>query len=332
MPITGLGPHGERAASPLLLKLSQADMAEAAEKRYSVAIVLHTTGSDWARQQLAGISSMLGQHQAAIVDVIDCAFDAQQQIEALQRLASEKLDAVISIPIGNTSVAEAHRAIQKSGKKLILLDNAPTGLAAGADYSCVISADNFGLGEIGAKLLSSHVQSNQSVGLLSYGVDFFATNEREIAFRKWLGKERPDIAIKQTKFQSLSDVERAVKSLMQEQEALAGLFVVWDEPAILAAEVLEGEQQPIAMTTIDLGNSVAVNLSKGGVIKGIGAQRPYDQGEAAATATLLSLLGRQLPSWVALPGLAVTQDNVIEAYQTVWHTPAPLELLKLRRK
>ena len=332
MPITGLGPHGERAASPLLLKLSQADMAEAAARRFSVAIVLHTTGSDWARQQLAGISSMLGQHHVAIVDVIDCAFDSRQQMDALNRLASEKLDAVISIPIGNNSVAEAHRTIQKSGKKLILLDNAPTGLAAGTDYSCVISADNFGLGEIGAKLLSTYVQPNQSVGLLSYGVDFFATNEREIAFRKWLGKERPDIAIKQAKFQSLSDVECAVKSLLAEKGQLAGLFVVWDEPAILAAQILEKAQHPIVMTTIDLGNSVAVNLSKGGVIKGIGAQRPYDQGKAAATATLLSLLDHQLPSWVALPGIAVTQDNVIEAFQTVWHSPAPQELLKLRRK
>ena len=86
------------------------------------------------------------------------------------------------------------------------------------------------------------------------------------------------------------------------------------------------------MTTIDLGNAAAINMAKGGVIKGIGAQRPYDQGKAAATAALLALLGRQLPSWVALPGLAVTQDNVVEAYQMVWHTPAPPELIKARRR
>ena len=31
------------------------------------------------------------------------------------------------------------------------------------------------------------------VGLLSYAADFFATNEREIAFTKWLQVNRPDI-------------------------------------------------------------------------------------------------------------------------------------------
>ena len=163
MPVTGLGPHGERAASPLVLKLSEADVLEVSKRRFKVAVVLHTTGSDWARQQLAGISSTLGQHNAAIVEVVDCSFDANQQIVALARLAQEKIDAVISIPIGNALVAAAHRAIQRAAKKLILLDNAPSGLEAGTEYSCVVSADNFGLGEIAAKLLSDKVAPSQKI-------------------------------------------------------------------------------------------------------------------------------------------------------------------------
>ena len=332
MPITGLGPHGELAASPLLLKLTDTDAAETAQRRFSVAVVLHTTGSDWARQQLAGISSTLGQHGAAIVEVVDCGFVAEQQMAALTRLSSEKVDGIISIPIGNSAVADAHRLVQRAGKKLILLDNTPSGLSAGTDYSCVVSADNFGLGEIAAKLLSSHVALNQKLGLLAYGVDFFATNEREIAFRKWLSTNRPDIAIAKAKFQTLAEVPNVTKSLLEKNEQIAGLFVVWDEPTILAANVLEQLNLSIPMATIDLGNAAATNMAKGGLIKGIGAQRPYDQGKAAATAALLALLNRPLPSWVALPGLAVTRDNVVEAYQMVWHTPAPHELLRVRRR
>ena len=332
MPVTGLGPHGERAASPLSLKLSEADVQEVSKRRSSIAVVLHTTGSDWARQQLAGISSMLGQHGAAIIEVVDCGFDANQQMAALTRLANEKVDAVISIPIGNTHVADAHRAIQKAGKKLVLLDNAPSGLAAGAEYSCVVSADNFGLGEIAANLLSDKVSPGQKIGVLSYAVDFFATNEREIAFRKWISINRADLSIMQAKFHSLSDARSATQSLLHSEDPLGGLFVVWDEPAVLAASVIEQAKLSTPIATIDLGNAVAINMAKGGSIKGIGAQRPYDQGKTAATAVLLALQGRPLPSWVALPGLAVTQDNVVEAYQTVWHTPAPSELLKLLRE
>jgi ribose transport system substrate-binding protein len=44
------------------------------------------------------------------------------------------------------------------------------------------------------------------------------------------------------------------------------------------------------------------------------SQRPFDQGVAAARATLLSLIERQPPPWLALPGLAVSRENIIESY------------------
>ena len=76
---------------------------------------------------------------------------------------------------------------------------------------------------------------------------------------------------------------------------------------------------------------MASELTEGGLIKGVAAQRPYDQGAAAGIATLLALLGRQIPPWIALPGFAVTQRNVVEAYQVVWHAPAPASLLRARK-
>ena len=331
MNISGLGPHGEKAGSPLALKLSDADGAEAAARRFTVAVVLHTARSDWARQQLAGISSVLGQYQAAIVDVIDCGFEPKAQIEAFARLTTSKADAIISIPLGNEAVSDAHRLVHAAGKRLVLLDNAPTGLAPGRDYVCVVSADNFGLGEIGAKLLATHVGTDQTVGMLTYGVDFFATNEREIAFRKWLAKHRPDVKTVQSKFLSLDQVPDCAAKLLAGPTPLAGLFAVWDEPAIIAVKAMEAAGLSVPVTTIDLGNAVATNMARGGLIKAIGAQKPYDQGKAAAGATLLTLLGRGLSSWIALPGLAVTRDNVVEAYQSIWHAPAPAELLEARR-
>ena len=335
MNITGLGPHGEKAASPLALKLTDADSAEAAARRFTVAVVLHTTRSDWARQQLAGISSVLGQYQAAIVAVVDCGFEPKAQIEAFARLTAGKVDAIISIPLGNEAVADAHRLVHAAAKRLVLLDNAPTGLAPGRDYVCVVSADNFGLGEIAARLLSAHVGpdvgKDETVGMLTYGVDFFATNEREIAFRKWLAKHRPDVKTVQRKFSSLDQVYDCAVKLLAGPTPLAGLFAVWDEPAIIAVKAIEAAGLSVPVTTIDLGNAVATNMARGGLIKAIGAQKPYDQGKAAASATLLTLLGRDLPSWIALPGLAVTRDNVVEAYQSVWHAPAPADLLSARR-
>lgn len=111
MPVAGLGPRGENAASPLLLRISEEDAAAIAARRFRLAVVLHTMGSDWARQLMAGMSSALGQYQAAIVEVVDCGFSADEQIRAFNRLSESQVDAVVSIPIGNQEVAEAHRRI-----------------------------------------------------------------------------------------------------------------------------------------------------------------------------------------------------------------------------
>ena len=327
MSITGLGPHGERASPPQLLGLSEAEMALARERRFNLAVVLHTTSSDWAKQQLAGIVLTLGRYAATVVEVVDCEFDYSTQINALERLAKELPNAIISIPIGNAAVADAHRQVSRTGCKLILLDNAPTGLLPGTDYASVVSADNFGLGQIGAELLSPYLTPADSVGIISFGIDFFATHEREIAFRKWMENHRPDVKIRTARFTEINLVAPMVDGFLAADPHIKGLFAVWDEPAMQAVTALQSRSRDIPITTVDLGNAAATEMAGGGLIKGIGAQRPFDQGVAAATAALQSLVGREPPPWVALPGMAVTRANVVEAYQTIWHAPAPKELL-----
>ena len=330
MSISGLGPHGERAAHPDRIALTPDDILAAQKAKFEVAIVLHTLASDWSKQQMAGIAGTLGDCATVVVDVVDCGFRHEAQISALQRLARKKLDAVISIPIGNTAVADAHREVAQSGVKLTLLDNVPTGLLPGTDYSALVSADNFGLGQISAELLSPHVAKGRNIGVLAYGVDFFATNEREIAFVKWMQRNRPDLVLETARFDSLENAGESTQTFIENSRDLAGLFVVWDQPALAAVSSLANRGVDLPITTIDLGRDAAINLATGGMIKGIGAQQPFLQGIAVAQATILSLLGRNTPNWIALPGLPVSRANVVESFQTVWRAPAPKEIVNAR--
>ena len=327
MPIKGLGPHGERASTLLQLSLSDSEASLIREAQNTAAIVLHTTGSDWSKQQIAGIVRTLGSYGTAVVEVIDCEFSYGKQNAALDRLARNPPSVVISIPIGNTAVAASHRAVARSGARLILLDNAPTGLLPGADYASVVSADNFGLGQIAAETLSPYLPSGSSAGIISYGVDFFVTHQREIAFRKWMAEMRPDIALRTARFTDVNLVAPTVDGFLAVNTSIAGLFAVWDVPAIQAIAAMRARGRSLPVTTIDLGNEVAIEMAAGGMIKGIGAQQPHDQGVAAAMAALQALVGRAPPTWVALPGIKVTRENVVEAYQTIWHAPAPRALM-----
>ena len=77
-----------------------------------------------------------------MIEVVDCGFDRNRQNGELLRLAEAKVDAVISIPVGNASVATGHQAIARAGKKLVLIDSAPSGMSQGDDYVAVVSSDN----------------------------------------------------------------------------------------------------------------------------------------------------------------------------------------------
>ena len=74
--------------------------------------------------------------------------------------------------------------------------------------------------------------------------------------------------------------------------------------------------QRIPIVTMDLGREAALDLASEGLVIGVGAQQPYAQGQAEARAAILALLDRSVPPWVVLPGVAVTRQNVEEAYRS----------------
>lgn len=316
-----LGPHGEQAAPADKLALTTQEVDTVRAARFTTAIVLHTVTSDWARLVAAGIGDTFAAHSGTVVEIVDCFFDKATQNRELSRLAQSQVNAVISIPVGVSGLSRAYREISKLGKKLILIDNAPAGMQSSADYVAVVSTDNFNMGEIAAALLSPHVTNEGVAGILTYNADFFAANEREIAFRKWMGDNRPDLTLVRGRFAAVEDAGAAFNRLYGENPDLDGLFVTWDVPAIYALEAIRAAPRDMPMTTVDLGNAIAAEMANGDIVKGVAAQRPYDLGVAAAITALMSLIGRRPPPWIVTPGIPVTRDNLAEAHQTIWRSP-----------
>ena len=321
--LIGLGPHGEVPATIGHLDVSDEAAEYARARKFQVAVVLHTTKSDWAAQQIAGITRTLEQYGASVAAIVDCEYRANQQIEQLRSLILTRPDAIISIPVDNVVTADAHREIGAAGVKLVLMDNAPTGLHAGKDYVTVVSSDSLGNGQVAAQILAPNVRQGGVIGIVSFGLNFFVTNEREIGFRKWLREDRPDVSIRRTQFVELGGVGELALAFLRTNPDLDALFVVWDEPAMQVVHALRSKGRRIPVATIDLGNEVAIEVAKGDLVMGVGAQRPYDLGVAEALATILALTGREPPPFIALPALAVTNANLIEAYESVWRDSVP---------
>jgi ribose transport system substrate-binding protein len=141
-------------------------------------------------------------------------------------------------------------------------------------------------------------------------------------------EHRADVTLRLTEFLDVETAGAVVVESLAQYPAVDALFVAWDEPAIRVVRVLHAIGRDIPIITIDLGNEAATEIARGGLIKGVGAQMPYDLGLAEATAVITALVGAETPAWVAFPAFPVTRDNVLEGYEAVWHCPPPPTLLR----
>lgn len=329
MTISGLGPHGERAAPPERVALLPEDCAEAKAAGKRVAVVLHTLNGDWTKLQITGMLGIFGDCGVVVTEVVDCGFSANRQVAELDRLIAAKPDAIVALPVANEQVAAAFRRVSAAGIRLVLLESVPTGLLPGSDYTALVSSDNFGLGTMAAAGLAPHLAQAATVGVLGFAADFFATNEREIAFTNWMQANRPDVRTHVLRFGTMDEAADLAEQMIADHPEISGFFVVWDTPATAVSTRLQATSHSIVMATVDLGEDVAINLAAGKPFVGVAAQQPFQQGVVAAQTTIFALLGRTIPAWIALPGIPVRRDNVADSFQTIWRKPAPREVLRL---
>jgi ribose transport system substrate-binding protein len=121
--------------------------------------------------------------------------------------------------------------------------------------------------------------------------------------------------------------------MLLRRPTLDGLWGPWDQYAEGAAvAAADAGRTNLAMTTIDLGENVSIDMVDGGIVKGLGAQRPYDQGVTEAKLAGYGLLKKKAPPFVALPALAVEANNVEKAWHDVYRGNPPKGLAEALEK
>jgi ribose transport system substrate-binding protein len=322
------GPNGEDPSSADDLSLSDAELKQIKDKGATAAIVMHYGGNDWSTAQVDGLKKRFGELGIKVIAVTDANFKPEKQVSDIETVLAKKPDIIVSIPTDPVATAGAYKKAAAAGVKLVFMDNIPKGFKPGKDYVSVVSADNYGNGVAAAHLMAKELDGKGKVGVIFHAADFFVTQQRYDAFKKTIADDYPDIEIAEEKGiggpDFAGDAEKAASAMLTKNPDLDGIWAVWDVPAegVLAAARANGAND-LKVTTIDLGQNVAIEMARNGLIKGLGAQRPFDQGVAEATLGGYGLLDKQAPPYVALNALPVTPDTLMEGWQAVYHQPAP---------
>ena len=325
------GPNGEEPSPASVADLSEAEISEIKGKGLKAAIVMHYGGNDWANAQIAGLKDEFGKLGIEVVATTDANFKPDKQVSDLETVLSKDPDIIVSIPTDPVATASAFKAAAAKGVKLVFMDNVPQGMTAGKDYVSVVSADNLGNGVVSAHLMAKATGGKGEIGLIYHEADFFVTKQRYQGFKDTITADYPELKIVEEKGIAgpdfAGDAQGAANAMLSKNPNLSGIWAVWDVPAegVLAAARASGRTD-LKVATQDLGKNAAIALAKNELVVGLGAQVPFDQGVTEARLAAGSVLGKELPPYVALSALPVTHDNVLDAWQKVYREPAPADL------
>lgn len=329
--VSSKGPYGEEAVPASDVSLTAEELEKIKGMNATAALVMHFGGNDWTNAQVAGAKEQFAKMGVEVVAVTQADGKADKQVNDLETVMAKKPDVILSVPIDPTATKSAYQKAAEQGARIVFLDTPAKDLKPGTDYVSVVSADNYGNGVAAAHILAKEVGCKGKVGALHYAdASNYATEGRWQAFQDTLRENYPEMEIVEDQGINApdwaGDSEKAASAMLTKHPDLAGIFAWFDIPAEGAKQAItaNGTEQPV--TTVDLGLNVAVDIASGGLIKGLGAQLPFDQGVAEATLAGYALLDKEAPPYVVLPPLPVTQDNVLEAWEQVYHAPPPEEL------
>lgn len=323
--ILGKGPHGEDAVSAKTLQLTEEEIAKIKEGNFTAAIVMHYTGNDYSTAQIEALKATFKRMGVEVIAVTDAQFKAEKQVSDIETVLAKSPDIIVSVPVDPVSTAGAFKKAADAGVKVVFMDGVAHNLEPGKDYVGVVSGDNSGNGAVAAEVMGEKLGGKGKIGVIYHDVDFFVTAQRTAEFEKTIKEKYPNIEIvARGGITGPNDGEKVASGMLTKHRDLNGIFVIWDVPAegALAAARIAGKND-LVITTTDLGTNVGLEIASDGIVKGLGAQLPYDQGVAEAMLAGYALIGKEAPTYVATPALKVTKENILDSWKLVYGTDAP---------
>lgn len=333
--IIGRGPFGEKSVYPDVLVLSESEIEEVRNGNYNAAISFHYSGKAWMRLIELGIRDIFSKLNIKLIAITDAHFDANLQIKQLDSLLLQEPNIIISIPCDDIVTSPSYQKIAKSNTKLILINNVPVGLKHDNYVTCV-SVNERENGYNAGKLLGLYFKNFNKVkiGLLIHGAPFFGTKQRDSAAEQAIQEESKNIEIIAKESFIKEDMAYNVcKEMIKANPEIQGIYVSWEGPALKAMNALSDlGREDIAIVTCDLDIEVAINMAKGRMIKGLSAQRPYEQGVAMAYAAAHAMLGKSVAPFIGVKPYLVTSNNLSKAWKDIIKEKEPDSLLEILRQ
>jgi len=321
----GDGPTGTEPQPPSTLEMSDDQIQSARDEGITVSVVFQYLQSDWVRLVRRGLQTQFVNLEVDVEGVYGVNFDAAEQVDLLETLASksDQLDAVIVYPVDPDASVEPIRQLRSEGVEIIVITNTPPDLEHGEDFAGMVTVDNYGLGLVAGRLLREMVGEGK-VGMIEQEPQLYVIDERERAVREVLN-EAENIELVTNSFNEASETFDLTQNMLTANPDMAGLWSPWASPPANEAvsAISDSGRDDIVHTTVDLNQQQASIMSEQGVTKGIGVGGPFVIGENLVKMTAHAILGNETPAYVGIGASAVIRPNLLEMYDEILREDPP---------
>lgn len=310
-----VGPNGEAPTSASSVELTQEEIGTIKAGNHTAALVWHEL-YDWSNAVAQGAKDEFDRLGIEVIAETDAGFDSSRQKSDVETVMARNPSIIISLPIDPPTAKTVYGIARDAGVELVFIDNAVQGFTHGEDYTTVVSADLFQIGNKAAIALAESMGGAGKVGYMFHDADFPVTNQRDGAFKWTIENEYPEIEIViESGMADPANAEAIASAMLSRNPDLDGIYTPWAEPALGVLSVLRQQgNDRTKVVTIDLNEPAALDMLSGGNIAAIIADEAYGIGVSAARAAAASLLDKSVDPFLVVDALAIGPDNVTEGW------------------
>jgi ribose transport system substrate-binding protein len=321
------GPDGEVPVWYNALSLTKAEVDQVKGAKYRAAIVWHLT-SPFMSALTTGAKQTFGELGIDVVSETSAEGDDAKLQNNIQTALALKPDIILTIALDPVADAAAFKPAVDAGVKMVFVSVKPANYKPGTDYVSLVTYDLAGLGQVTADALGSDLNGKGKVGVIYYDANFYVTNQREAVFNETLKTKYPNLdVVDRAPMSDPSKVEDVAGAMIARNPDIQAIFAPWDTAAEgVVASLRQLGREDVKVYTMDLGNTNALEMAKGGVIKEMTSTLAVEFGSTAAVAGTYGVLGKKAPPMVIVPAFPVTKDNLSDGWKATFGEALPADI------
>jgi ribose transport system substrate-binding protein len=307
-----------------------ADVSEAAQKRFNIAVIPKGTSHEFWRSIHAG--AIKGQQelesQGYKINMIwrgplreD---DRDQQIQVVENFIVRRVHGIVLAPLDSHALIGPVEAATRAKIPVVIIDS---GLNSDRQVS-YIATDNFKGGQMAGEHLGELLGGKGKVILLRYQVGSASTEEREAGFLDVMTKQFPNIELISTNQYSGATRDLAYQAsqnlLNRFGREVDGIFAPCEPVTIGMMHALRDIGRAggsVKLVGFDAGAASVEGLKRGDV-QALVVQNPMQMGYLGVTTLVRHLEGKPIEKLVDTGVHLVTQENMTEPHiQELLHPP-----------